>query len=633
MTATRKRVVRSKPVRTGCRTCRIRRIKCDEGLPACAKCVRSGWTCDGYEASPPPSTGEIVKRPLLPKLDDWCAAPLPITVSTLKFSVTDADRTAFAYFTRNVRVDHLMTYSRFTDNRQTFPDILIISPLRECLLLAVQQSFDSPHLFYAITAVGCAHHSLPFIIDTSLNRYYLDSTRTKSVTQYGKALSALQTVISGASKSSDAVVSILLACMLFGTFEVMEDRGKSATAHMKYGRSIIFEHLSKSDMQAVVKPEGRAQSQLCGLPVQLVEAFLGLVDDEAVWSITRTLVDCEEPQCAFRARQPFKSLEEARQSLGVLLDATNDCRKELIRCAENQMALSSTAPPCHATKTCLSLCISRALDPKAHPALFARIDALRAALISWADALKATIPTDTLSSRRALAFMHIQHFTATFTLIAVGHRDEAFTKTLHPEFVRVLDLCEQYFDVASAEIEVAHKRPYQPSPSEERQGGFSLELKVLPALYLIVHRCRDPAIRRRAISILYNSNRREGLFFSRVLCLSGEAFIEIEEVLEASEQRVASFAEVMIAGTDVTGNDDRYFTDPIKSSPQGPTLPPNAPAWRYAEVVMSGNEGPPPSMTMWCGRFVEGGIEIVKYEGKGWPVKMARAGSTMFPYS
>ncbi|KAK5735103.1 hypothetical protein LTR17_008439 [Elasticomyces elasticus] len=633
MTTTRKRVVRTKPVRTGCRTCRIRRIKCDEGLPACAKCVRSGWTCDGYEASPPPSSGEIVERPLLPKVDDWCAAPLPVTVSTLKFSVNDTDRSAFAYFTRNVRINHLKTYRQFTDDLQTFPDILIVPPLRECFSLAVQRSFDSAPLFYAITAVGCAHHSLPFIVDTLLNRHYLDSTRAKSVTQYGKALSALQTVISRACEGSDAVVSTLLACMLFGTFELMEDHGRAATVHMKYGRSIIFEHLSKYNMQAVVKANDQAPSLLCGLPIPLVKAFLGMVDDEGVSGIARTLVDDEEPRWTTRAHQPFNSLEEARASLDVLLDATNDCRKELIRCAEDQIALSSAAQPCHAIKTCLSLCISRALSPKAHSALFANIESLRTALLSWADALKAIVPGNTSSSHRALALMRIQHFVATFALTAVGHRDEDFTEALQPDFVRILDLCEEYFDHTSSDIEASQKRAYQPSPLEERQGGFSLEPKVLPALYLIVHRCRDPAIRRRAISILYNSNRREGLFFSRVLCLSGEAYLEIEEVLAASEDRVTRFAEVMIAGTDVTGNDDRYFTDPIKSSPQGPTLPPNAPAWRYAEVVMAGNEGPPPSMTMWCGRFVEGGIEIVKYEGKGWPVKMARAGSTTFPYS
>lgn len=36
--------------KTGCLTCRQRRIKCDEGKPQCANCARSGWICGGYQA-------------------------------------------------------------------------------------------------------------------------------------------------------------------------------------------------------------------------------------------------------------------------------------------------------------------------------------------------------------------------------------------------------------------------------------------------------------------------------------------------------------------------------------------------------------------------------------------------------
>lgn len=35
-------------VRTGCRTCKIRRKKCDETKPACHRCTSTGRKCDGY---------------------------------------------------------------------------------------------------------------------------------------------------------------------------------------------------------------------------------------------------------------------------------------------------------------------------------------------------------------------------------------------------------------------------------------------------------------------------------------------------------------------------------------------------------------------------------------------------------
>jgi hypothetical protein len=43
------RVMRYKPkVKTGCQTCRNRRIKCDEAKPICNKCAKSGRPCEGY---------------------------------------------------------------------------------------------------------------------------------------------------------------------------------------------------------------------------------------------------------------------------------------------------------------------------------------------------------------------------------------------------------------------------------------------------------------------------------------------------------------------------------------------------------------------------------------------------------
>ncbi|TQS32088.1 hypothetical protein Golomagni_07605, partial [Golovinomyces magnicellulatus] len=45
----------SKPkVRTGCITCKIRRVKCDEVAPSCNRCTSTGRKCDGYGPRPKP---------------------------------------------------------------------------------------------------------------------------------------------------------------------------------------------------------------------------------------------------------------------------------------------------------------------------------------------------------------------------------------------------------------------------------------------------------------------------------------------------------------------------------------------------------------------------------------------------
>ncbi|KAI0018003.1 hypothetical protein F4780DRAFT_563541 [Xylariomycetidae sp. FL0641] len=51
----------SSKVRTGCLTCKVRKVKCDEGKPHCQRCVSTKRKCDGYAATPP--SGLLWHRP------------------------------------------------------------------------------------------------------------------------------------------------------------------------------------------------------------------------------------------------------------------------------------------------------------------------------------------------------------------------------------------------------------------------------------------------------------------------------------------------------------------------------------------------------------------------------------------
>ncbi|KAI5467812.1 hypothetical protein BGZ63DRAFT_347096 [Mariannaea sp. PMI_226] len=41
----------NRKVKTGCLTCKIRKVKCDEGKPHCERCLQTGRKCDGYMTS------------------------------------------------------------------------------------------------------------------------------------------------------------------------------------------------------------------------------------------------------------------------------------------------------------------------------------------------------------------------------------------------------------------------------------------------------------------------------------------------------------------------------------------------------------------------------------------------------
>ncbi|KAI0534442.1 hypothetical protein GGR58DRAFT_59287 [Xylaria digitata] len=58
-------------VRTGCLTCKVRKVKCDEDKPSCRRCTTTGRKCDGYA---PPSTSSVLSwhrpRHLFPNVND-----------------------------------------------------------------------------------------------------------------------------------------------------------------------------------------------------------------------------------------------------------------------------------------------------------------------------------------------------------------------------------------------------------------------------------------------------------------------------------------------------------------------------------------------------------------------------------
>ncbi|KAL2070209.1 hypothetical protein VTL71DRAFT_13235 [Oculimacula yallundae] len=77
----------SKPkVKTGCQTCKIRRVKCDETKPSCVRCVRFGHQCDGYSnKSSSKSSSSKNSRTLVPK----SPSQSPINLSRLSSEFSD----------------------------------------------------------------------------------------------------------------------------------------------------------------------------------------------------------------------------------------------------------------------------------------------------------------------------------------------------------------------------------------------------------------------------------------------------------------------------------------------------------------------------------------------------------------
>ena len=91
----------------------------------------------------------------------------------------------------------------------------------------------------------------------------------------------------------------------------------------------------------------------------------------------------------------------------------------------------------------------------------------------------------------------------------------------------------------------------------KQQPKFSQDVNIVPPLYAVAHRCRDPVIRRRAVALLYAAPRQEGVWDSILTARVAENVISIEENglgHVASAQDVPEWARI----SDVHVNFDLY---------------------------------------------------------------------------
>ena len=95
-------------------------------------------------------------------------------------------------------------------------------------------------------------------------------------------------------------------------------------------------------------------------------------------------------------------------------------------------------------------------------------------------------------------------------------RDESLWDDCTDEGDEIVALAEQV--IALGDIDAVQNRP-----------TFSFERGIVGPLYGIAHKCRDPFVRRRAISALRSAPRQEGIWDSRTAALVAEQIMNIEE--------------------------------------------------------------------------------------------------------
>ena len=85
--------------------------------------------------------------------------------------------------------------------------------------------------------------------------------------------------------------------------------------------------------------------------------------------------------------------------------------------------------------------------------------------------------------------------------------------------------CSEILDLATTVVNMQNRE----SRSSSQRPTFSMDMNIVTPLFSVAHRCRDPHIRRRAISLLYDAPRQEGLWHSVIVARVAERIMRTEE--------------------------------------------------------------------------------------------------------
>ncbi|KAF4841381.1 Aspercryptin biosynthesis cluster-specific transcription regulator atnN [Colletotrichum siamense] len=189
-------------VKTGCITCKIRRVKCDEARPACNRCVSTGRKCDGYVAPP---NGTYSWAQLL----RVCPPP-----------------------TQNASESELRALSFF---RGVVAPVLA-GPLDNYFWthLATQLSHQEQAAKYAVLTISSLYEKFK---ENPMDRL-AGEKNLFAVSNYNEAIRHLRT--------TDNPETVLFVCLLFVCVDMLRGECKGAIEHCRHGINILNASRSKS---------------------------------------------------------------------------------------------------------------------------------------------------------------------------------------------------------------------------------------------------------------------------------------------------------------------------------------------------------------------------------------------------
>ncbi|KAL5084307.1 hypothetical protein Trisim1_012108 [Trichoderma cf. simile WF8] len=454
-------------VKTGCLTCKKRRVKCDEARPSCERCVSTGRVCDGYGI-----WDSISKAPS--KLKDKRASALSNTVVLPQLQGVSGKPCSigFEYF------------RRYTVNK--LPGVFESGFWNS---LVFQACVEDPAVLHAATALGAAHKNEEAI----------------SLVEYNQAIQHLRRHLN--RLDNDALRVSLITCMIFACLELLRGGFKTGHAHLSNGMQLLREIQTR---QGITSLDGPIVLRTHPQSVEdaLVEVFsrlniqamlFGQVSNHHIFVSERAP---DGPK--YNIPSNFQNHTEARKHLDSLINGVYNLTQQGRNILHNQRQVSDQ--------------------------LYRWKEELDIALIRWLQAFnssqKGLLADLTPRKMYRTPLLRLYHTMATIMAsTSLRGTDEMIFDSYNSNFEALLRQATELWDMMHNAYLAFKKLTGYEMPAI----CFTADMGFIPPLYYTVAKCRQPNLRRMAIEILMSAPHREGAWSGPLIARMARHIMAIEE--------------------------------------------------------------------------------------------------------
>ncbi|KAK4207570.1 hypothetical protein QBC37DRAFT_355093 [Rhypophila decipiens] len=200
-------------VKSGCRTCKIRKVKCDEGRPACTRCINGRRICEGYGiwggGSTEADTTDQVKM----------IKVTPSEPPKIKMNREDTE---------------------WMDWFRSITTVRLQGPFKNAFWqsLVLRASLHEPSVFHASLAISALHKQIVMGVQLPGPGGEPDQVEQFTLRQYNKAIHQLLQPQFG-PRNKPAIRTALVACMIFVCLEYLRGRFKTGHHHLLCGMKLL----------------------------------------------------------------------------------------------------------------------------------------------------------------------------------------------------------------------------------------------------------------------------------------------------------------------------------------------------------------------------------------------------------